>query len=304
MSKTKKIISVIVISVILLILLCSTFTFAIMYFSDREDYSYKDSAQYSYDIENSSDFSTVPSYSEEMPLLSQENYDSTSGAIVEKSMIIKDGSIELLVDDLDSAISEIKDVINSNDGTLVSMNDRGKDSDRLVTITFRIPSEDFEKIVEIIKEKGDEVMNVSISADDITQEYTDLQARLTNLQATEAQLRDIMTRATTITDTLAVQRELTTVRGEIEVLQGQILYYERHTSESTIRVVMSQNPENLPITEEKWRPLEPFKDAFSTFISVMKGLYSLLVWLLVFSPCIIIPLVITLIIRKRKKNGK
>ena len=84
------------------------------------------------------------------------------------------------------------------------------------TITVRVPAD---KLDEALADQGRgrrEVRSENISGEDVTQQYTDLQSRLRNLDAAEAQLLDIMKGATKTEDVLAVYNQLVQVRGEIE----------------------------------------------------------------------------------------
>ena len=78
---------------------------------------------------------------------------------------------------------------------------------------------------------------------DVTAEFTDLESRLRNAQATERQLLEIMGRAETVEDTLAVQRELGAVREQVEVFQGQLNVLASQTSLSTITIYLHPAPD-------------------------------------------------------------
>jgi hypothetical protein len=80
----------------------------------------------------------------------------------------------------------------------------------------------------------------SIRGQDVTAEFVDLQARLRNWEAQESVLLRLMSRATTVEQTLRVQRELQDVQLQIEELRGQLRVLNNQTSMGTIEVSMRE----------------------------------------------------------------
>ncbi|MCY4111350.1 MAG: DUF4349 domain-containing protein, partial [Chloroflexi bacterium] len=123
------------------------------------------------------------------------------------------------------------------------------DPRRVSTITVRVPVEAFDATLAALRNVGAEVIDEDIQSQDVTAQYTDLTARLRNATAAEQQLRDILTRAQTVTDTIEVQRELTQVRERIEVLQGQLNVLTNQTTLATI-VLRLHPAADLIVTRE------------------------------------------------------
>jgi hypothetical protein len=86
---------------------------------------------------------------------------------------------------------------------------------------------------------AEQVRSESSEASEVTEEYTDLQARLRNQEATEAQLLELLNKAETIPDILAVQDKVSQVRLEIERVQGRINVLDSLTSMATITVELA-----------------------------------------------------------------
>jgi len=228
------------------------------------------------------------------------SYDSTTQW---GEKVIKTGTLTMVVEDLDSAVADLKLVVETEQGYITSLNDNeGRAGGRLISVVFKVPQDRFDSALTAVKEIADEVMTETVDANDVTQEYTDLQSRLTNLRSAEEQYLTIMTKATDVEDILAVQSELTNVREEIEMIQGQINYYDSYTSYSTITVYMSVSPENIEIPEEKWRPWAVVVEAWKAFLDVMKGVYAVLIWVVVFSPIVLVPVIIIKLVKRAKKN--
>jgi len=107
-----------------------------------------------------------------------------------------------------------------------------------------------------------------------------------------------MGRAGEIKDVLAVQQELTRVRGQIETTKGRIKFLKESAAMSRITVHLATEEEELPIVEQRFRPLATAKAALRSLISFGQAIVDKLIFALVFlSPAIVIALVIWFIRR-------
>jgi hypothetical protein len=126
------------------------------------------------------------------------------------------------------------------------------------------------------------ILNEQIQTQDVTASAIDQDARLTNLRATEQALLGIMTKATTITDTLAVQTQLTTVQGQIEELQAQRNQLGDQAAFSTLTVQFEASPRTETTSATNgWSINGSIDDATATLVKVGQGLASLGVWLVI-----------------------
>ena len=139
------------------------------------------------------------------------------------------------------------------------------------TVTIRVPAERFNEALERIKSGVLEVNAESITGQDVTQEYVDTSSRLQNLQATEQQLQRIMETAGTVEDVLAVQRELTNTRSEIEVLQGRINFFDEAATFSSIRVDVQPEPPG-PVEAQRvgWNPGATAEGAVGALVGLLQ----------------------------------
>jgi hypothetical protein len=146
------------------------------------------------------------------------------------------------------------------------------------------------------------VPNESTNSQDVTEQYTDLQAQLRNLEATEAQYLELLKKAETVEDTLKVYQQLSNVRSEIERIKGRIQYLERTSDMALIEVNLQKTQ---PIDGTGWSALETLKSAVRGLINFGKVLAIVVIWLAIFSPVWIIVLVVVLYFtRWRKAKAK
>jgi hypothetical protein len=102
-------------------------------------------------------------------------------------------------------------------------------------LTIRVPASAFEQAMNDLRGLGS-VEGQSISGQDVTSQFIDLDARLRTWQAQEAVLLRLMRRATSIESTLRVQNQLQDVQFRIEQIKGQLRLLDNQTSLATIDV--------------------------------------------------------------------
>ncbi|MCK9186416.1 DUF4349 domain-containing protein [Candidatus Gracilibacteria bacterium] len=230
---------------------------------------------------------------------------TTSTTQATERMIIKNGNLSLVVDDVRKSSDDIIKYTEEKGGFLVSSNVSKEGIDLDGYITVRIPSSLLESTMAYIKEMG-EVQNEHIDGQDITEEYTDLESKLGNLEATEQQFLQIMKKAVKVEDVLAVQRELGYVRENIEITKGRIKYLKESVDLSSLTVYLSTNPATLPVIneEDQWKPLAILKDALRSLLDTGKTIVNGIIWIGVYLPIITIVLFVAWLIRRRIRRNK
>jgi hypothetical protein len=109
-------------------------------------------------------------------------------------------------------------------------------------LRLRVPLEQHEALMRDLRSIAGKVTSEDTTAKEVTGEYTDLQNRLTNLQRSEAQYRDLMDRSGTIDDVLNVTARLDDVRGQIEEVQGRINLLSDQSDFATVPVTLTAPP--------------------------------------------------------------
>jgi len=156
-------------------------------------------------------------------------------------MIIRTANMQLVVDDVRDTMDKITD-LSENLGGFVVASSSWKEGERVVgQITVRVPSSDFNYAMGVLRSLAVEVNSETTSAQDVTEEYVDLEATLRNLEATETQLLKLMEKAEKVEDILNVQRELSRVQQDIERTKGRMQYLERTSAMSLIQVSLEQS---------------------------------------------------------------
>lgn len=248
----------------------------------------------------SSNINYVSNYSDE----GKSSYDSSEEVTTQDTEEIKTGQLSIVVDSIDEARNELEEIKSKYDGSITYSYESGDGLDKSLTLTIKVKESDFENAFKDLSEITGDVEYSYTDTNDVTEEYVDLQARLTNLQATEEQLLKIMDEAETVEDTMSVYSELSSVRGQIEELEAQIRYLDSQTDYSYITVTFSLSSTGAGISEDEWKPLGVLKEAFRAFLTVLKGFGNIFIWILVFSPFVLVAFGIYLIVEKVRKSKK
>jgi hypothetical protein len=213
-------------------------------------------------------------------------------------IVIKNGYLTIVVADPSLSMDAIARMAEEMGGFVVTANlyhetlTNGIQAPR-ASITIRVPAERLNEAIEKIKaESSQPPLSEKIDSQDITSEYTDMQSRLRNLQNTETQLTKIMDQATKTEDVLAVYNQLVQVREQIEVLQGQIKYYDEASALSAIAVEIMANEAVQPLSIGGWQPTGVAKSAVQALINALKGIANLVIWLVIF----ILPVLVVLFV--------
>jgi hypothetical protein len=228
------------------------------------------------------------SYREQSVKTSSSDSAGSVTESVDNRKIIKNGYLDLFVDDINQSISSIKSTANKFSGYIVSSSiSESSVNIKNGQLTIKVPADQFELAMEEIKTFAKNVKSESITSSDVTDRYVDLEANLRNYKAEEAQYLEIMKRADTVDDILKVQQKLYEVRGKIEISESQLTRLSREVNMSSITVSLGSEPD-AKILGITWKPLNTVRIEFREFVLDMKNLYESLIAFLFALPGLIL----------------
>jgi hypothetical protein len=173
----------------------------------------------------------------------------------------------LLVNDVAQSITKIGSLV-SGAGGYVEKSTQTNSGGHSASLTVRVPAPRLDQVMADVKRFATAVDREGVEARDVTREYIDLDARLRNAQAEEAQYLQILKRATTIKDTLDVTEKLSDVRGRIEQMQGEMKFLTSQIDLSTLEISLRAEAD-ADVAGIHWRPLRQAKIAVSEMVSGM-----------------------------------
>jgi hypothetical protein len=206
-------------------------------------------------------------------------------------LVIKNASLDIVVERPDLAQQSIAEMAQQLGGFVVTSttfkvaNSAGQQVPQ-AKISIRVAAQSFNealaRIHSLVKNADTDISNENITGQDVTEDYVDLNSRLTNLQATEKQLQKIMENTTKTDDVLAVFRELSSTRQQIEVTLGKMKFYEQSASLSVIDVQIIALASIAPLQVAGWQPEGVARDAIQALIDTGKFLATAAIWLVLF----------------------
>lgn len=222
-------------------------------------------------------------------------------------LIIKKGEMSLQVATIDAAVTEATRQIDALGGSTSGSERAGTADDAQATITFRVPADQWDQAQSAVRSLASVVLSERSTTEDVTSQVVDLGARLRNLQATERALQGIMDRATEITDVLAVQGELTTVRGHIEQLTAEQAHLEAQAAFSTLTVRFAVKPAPVVLAQQgRFDPGTEVDAASARFVSILQrfakaGIWFAIVWLPILSVLAVGAVIAFVVIRRVRR---
>ncbi|HVY49483.1 MAG TPA: DUF4349 domain-containing protein [Minicystis sp.] len=144
-----------------------------------------------------------------------------------RSIIIYSAELRMAVFEVDGAMKRIEALAKDVGGYLAKRED--------TTIVIRVPAERFEQAERTIEKMGD-LLHRNILAEDVTEEYRDLEVRLRGMKAVQERLTQLLARAQKVEDSIAIERELDRVTLEIDRIEGRMKYLRDRAAFSTITV--------------------------------------------------------------------
>jgi len=170
---------------------------------------------------------------------------NTTTPLPEERRIIRNAEFTFIANNPGDAQRRITSIAEAHGGFVVKseINKSSGDSENdasytSVTVIVRVPSSHFGAAIDEIRGTGNRIIQESITGQDVTEEYIDLEARIKTKKALEAQFLDILKQARTVHDAMDVQTEIADVRTEIERLEGRRRFLENQSALSTITVTL------------------------------------------------------------------
>ena len=271
----------------------------------------------------SADRFETASFAESAPAMASEDSSAEqqeADGAVEMRQIIANANISLVVKETETAMAGVEQIASDLGGYLSDVElskGRYEQTEELRgSMTLRVPSDSLEEALERLQALATDVHYLNIDRQDVTDQYSDLDARLRNLRATETELLALLTEVrerpnAKVEDILAVHRNLTQIREEIETLQGRKNLLDNQIGFSTVRVELIPDSINRPIVEEPWSANGPVRNALRALVSTLQGLLTALIWaflyltpllLVVLIPLTILIWLVRIWVGRRRKN--
>lgn len=204
--------------------------------------------------------------------------------------IIRTASLDLTVDSVTRAFEDVGRLATAAGGFVASSSlgkqRIGDDEYQVGSITIRVPDREFEGVMARLRGLAVDVVNESSETSDVTEEFTDLQARLRNLEATERQYLAFLERAQDLDDILVITDRINQVRAEIERTQGRINLLQNLSELATITAHLTPaaaetpgpSPEPDGVTNPSTAAREAWERSLETLAVIASGVLAVVVY--------------------------
>lgn len=212
---------------------------------------------------------------------------SASPAPISQPQLIKTATLQITVKSITTSIDQVKAIAQQQQGDILNLSDEiptDGNSHRTASLQVRVPQAKLDAALQALKALGS-LDRQSITAEDVSTQLIDSQARLKNLRKTEATLLEIMGRSGGVSDVLKVAQELSNVRNQVEQITAQLTALQNQVAYSSVQLnlvevtasVRSQPAVGAQISNT-------WESATSSFGKFTVDLLQLGIWLMVYSP--------------------
>lgn len=231
----------------------------------------------------------------------------------EQRMIIWTGDVAMVVEDAGESLEEIETIARDLGGYVVDSSSWYQDEVLRARLTIRVAAGEFDAAMSRLKELAIKVERRNVSTQDVTEEYTDLDSRLRNLEATETELLELLTavrqRTGKAEDVLAVHRELSSIRGQIEQVKGRMQYLSKMAAMATINIELVPDVLARPIIVAGWRPSGTLANALRSLVRTLQWVADAAIWTVFYLLPVLLVAAIPLLVlrlawRRWKKRGE
>lgn len=201
-------------------------------------------------------------------------------------MIVRTAEMRIVVADTTKAVDAVTKSVEAMGG-FVSGSNIWREGELLrATLKLRVPADKLTSTLASIRTLATRVDNETIASEDVSQEYVDLESQVRNLEATEAELRELLIVARKnsrkAADVLEVHEQLTMIRGQIEQAKGRMRYLSQVTALSQISLDVLPDAIAKPVMEAGWQPFVIAKDAMRALVGALQSMATVGIWLVVY----------------------
>jgi hypothetical protein len=202
--------------------------------------------------------------------------------------LIKKAELSLVVKSIDESTKSVTDIVKKRQGDILGFQtEKPPDTSirQTASMNIRVPQEQLETTLNALSKLGN-VQNRALSAEDVTTQLVDSEARLRNLRKSEEMVLKIMERSGSIGDVLKASKELSNIRESIERIDAQLKSLRNQVAYSTINLTLESAVSATQTAEPSLglRMQETWGQATHSVSELTLGLLGLMIWLLAYSP--------------------
>jgi len=218
--------------------------------------------------------------------------------------LAKTAQVSLEVTNVDKSAQQAINWTRQAGGEMLNLTDNGtKGEVRRLSLEVQVPAPQLDGVLAQFSTLG-KLESREVTAEDVSNQLVDVGARLRNLRKSEELLLKIMERSGSVGDVLKVTQELSQVREQIEQWEAQRVNLLNRVRFSRIRLNLTSPMAATPMPSIPERLGETWQQATSTLGNITVGLVQLALWLLVFSPYLLVAGLVGWLVRRRWRASR
>ena len=229
-------------------------------------------------------------------------------ANLENRKLIKNYTLNLQTKTFEVVINEINRMVNEIGGYVQSSSIDGENyyyenRNRYASLTIKIPANHVDQFLYSIENSENIKINSrSENIQDVTEVYTDVEARIDTLKMEEETLKKLLEKAEKLEDVLTIESKLSSVRYEIESYERQKKNYDLQIDYASVYIYVNEVER---ITYQEPTFIDRIKNAFMDSVdSIANGFVDIIVFVLGNILYFIILGILVLFIRKLSLYAK
>lgn len=154
----------------------------------------------------------------------------------ERRKLVREGSLKYEVESLQEEEERIESILKELDGYVADQKLSREYSRKVVETTLRVPAENFKSLVERISTGVDGLDDKKIEVKDVTRAFIDMRARLDTKKGLEKRYKELLNRTDSVDEILRIEKEIQTLREDIERIEGRLRHLKDRISLSTLKL--------------------------------------------------------------------
>ena len=213
-------------------------------------------------------------------LLTSGNVESENTVSTDSAKIIYTANLSIETQDYDWSRQQLNDTLADVDGYMESSYEYtdSTDNTRTLSLTLRVPEGAYSAFLGVAENVVGNVVSKSETADDVTTQYLDLEARLDNLTAQRTRLQELQQSAENLSDLLEIESSLSDVQYQLESYQSQLDWYSDQVECCTVYISLDEVQTYTPVDESFASRLQnALLDGWANFTSGVQDLAVIIV---------------------------
>lgn len=210
------------------------------------------------------------------------NISSSTNQVKVAEKIKKTANLSIVVDDYKKVRTAIEQLLKADNAYIGNENEQNSPYSIYNTLLIRVSNKNFESLINKLTPLG-RVTSKTITAEDVTAQFIDIQSRIKSKKEIEKRYLDILSKASKVSDILEIEQKLGEIREQIEAKEGELKYLSDLVDYSSIFLTIQQDYEYTPSDKPGFwgRLINAFINGWQGFLAFLVGLmYAWPLWLI------------------------